>query len=122
MLVLGDRAGLRHVVDNLLGNARSHTPAGTQIAVRVHAENGSGVLEVADRWAGDDERAGRARLRALLPRRLVANTVRRSGGAGLGLSIVSAVTEALGGEVGLESSPGAGSTFRVRLRAVPPAP
>ena len=122
VLVLGDRAGLRHVVDNLLGNARSHTPAGTQIAVRVHAENGSGVLEVADRGPGmTSEQAER-----VFERFYRADSSRTrsdgSGGAGLGLSIVSAVTEALGGEVGLESSPGAGSTFRVRLRAVPPAP
>ena len=122
VLVLGDRAGLRHVVDNLLGNARSHTPAGTQIAVRVRAENGSGVLEVADRGPGmTSEQAER-----VFERFYRADSSRTrsdgSGGAGLGLSIVSAVTEALGGQVGLESSPGAGSTFRVRLRAAPPAP
>src|SRR5207247_9527172 len=45
--VLGDRARLRRVLDNLLGNVRSHTPAGTPVHVRVIAANGAAALAVA---------------------------------------------------------------------------
>src|SRR5262249_58303617 len=50
--VLGDRARLRRVLDNLLGNVRSHTPAGTPAHVRVAALSGHGVVEVAERGSG----------------------------------------------------------------------
>ena len=40
---------------------------------------------------------------------------RDHGGAGLGLAIVAAIVEAHGGEVAVESTPGAGTTFRVTL-------
>ena len=63
---------LRQVVDNLLANVRAHTPADAAAIVRVRREGASAVLEVEDRGAGSRRRAGRARLRALLPRRSVA--------------------------------------------------
>jgi two-component system OmpR family sensor kinase len=118
IVVLGDRAGLRHVIDNLLGNARSHTPPGTGIQVRVLADQGNGVIEVTDNGPGmtvdQVERVFERFYRADSSR----SRSQESGGAGLGLSIVSAVTEALGGDVAVESRPGAGATFRVRLRLV----
>ena len=48
---------------------------------------------------------------------------RASGGVGLGLAIVSAVTDAHGGDVRVETEPGRGTTFRVRLplNGAPPA-
>jgi two-component system OmpR family sensor kinase len=111
--VYGDRVRLRQVVDNLLGNARSHTPAGTPVRVRVGRENGSAVLEVADEGPGMTvEQAERVFERFY---RADASRTRASGGVGLGLAIVSAVTEAHGGDVGVESQPGRGTTFRVRL-------
>src|SRR5262249_10359040 len=50
--VIGDRARLRRVLDNLLGNVRSHTPPETPAHVRVTTLNGSAVLEVSDEGPG----------------------------------------------------------------------
>ena len=90
--VLGDRARLRRVLDNLLGNVRSHTPADTPAHVRVTTLNGSAVLEVSDEGPGlppeDFERVFTRFYRADTSRS------RESGGVGLGLSIVAAIADA----------------------------
>ena len=111
--VVGDRDRLRQIVDNLLANARSHTPPGTPVSVRVGRENGSALVEVADRGPGlVPEEAERVFERF---HRADRSRARASGGAGLGLSIVAAVAEAHGGTVAAESEPGRGATFRITL-------
>jgi two-component system OmpR family sensor kinase len=50
--VLGDRERLRQIVDNLLVNVRSHTPAGAPVSVRVARDNGSALVEVSDSGPG----------------------------------------------------------------------
>jgi two-component system OmpR family sensor kinase len=111
--VLGDRARLRRVFDNLLGNVRSHTPPGTPAAVRVAVDGGDAVIEVADRGpglpAGELEEVFR-RFHRVDPSR-----ARVSGGVGLGLSIVSAIAAAHGGTASVSSVLGEGATFRVVL-------
>jgi two-component system OmpR family sensor kinase len=115
--VLGDRVRLRQVVDNLLANARSHTPAGTPVHVRVARANGTGVIEVADDGPGlAPEQLDRAFERFY---RADPSRARTSGGVGLGLSIVAAVAEAHGGTVSARSEPGRGATFRVELPLEP---
>ena len=112
-IVLGDRTALRQVVDNLLGNVRSHTPPETRAHVRVQAVDGKVVLEVADEGPGmSAEHAARVFERFY---RADPSRSRDSGGAGLGLSIVSAVTESLGGTLALDTREGEGSTFRITL-------
>jgi two-component system, OmpR family, sensor kinase len=112
-VVTGDHDRLRQVVDNLLANVRAHTPPGTEASVSVHSLDGRAVLEVADRGPGlpaeDSARLFERFFRADPSR------TRASGGAGLGLAIVAAVTHAHGGTVGAVSAPGEGSTFRVEL-------
>jgi two-component system OmpR family sensor kinase len=113
LVVLGDRDRLRQAVDNLLANVRAHTPSGRPARVTLGAVEGMARLEVADSGPGLDieqcehvferfYRADQSRSRA-------------SGGAGLGLSIVAAVSEAHGGNVTVESSPEKGTTFRIEL-------
>ncbi|MFE9094596.1 sensor histidine kinase [Streptomyces sp. NPDC007264] len=112
--VTGDAHRLHQVLANLLANARLHTPVGTKVTVSLEAEGAAAVLAVHDDGPGIPgeiqpgvfERFTRAEHRR--------RPEHRGGGAGLGLSIVAAVTEAHGGSVGVDSRPGA-TTFTVRL-------
>jgi two-component system OmpR family sensor kinase len=113
VVVAGDDPALRQVVGNLIANARVHTPAGTPVAVRVRADDGRAVVEVADRGPGlAPEDAARVFERFY---RADPSRARASGGSGLGLSIVAAVAEAHGGSAEVDSTPGEGATFRVVL-------
>ena len=83
------------------------------MTVRVRADDGSGVVEVADRGPGlAPDHAARVFERFF---RADPSRARASGGSGLGLSIVAAVAEAHGGSAGVDSSPGGGATFRITL-------
>jgi two-component system OmpR family sensor kinase len=111
--VAGDAARLRQVLDNLLANARAHTPEGTPVAVGLHRADGKAELTVADRGPGlSEEQAARVFERFY---RADSSRTRASGGTGLGLSIVAAVTEAHGGRAEARPTPGGGATFAVTL-------
>jgi two-component system, OmpR family, sensor kinase len=112
-VVLGDRDRLRQVVDNLLANVRAHTPPGTPAHVTLSRSNGSVSVVVADSGPGmSEEQVAHVFERFY---RTDGSRARASGGVGLGLSIVSAVTEAHGGSVSATSRPGEGATFRIEL-------
>jgi two-component system, OmpR family, sensor kinase len=112
--VIGDEGRLRQAVDNLLDNARVHTPTGSRVRVRLGPDGASSVLlSVADEGPGlTSDVATRAFERFY---RGDPSRSRSMGGAGLGLSIVGAIVEAHGGTVTLRSDEGAGATFEVRL-------
>ena len=111
--VVGDRERLRQIVDNLLSNVRTHTPAGAPVRVSVGSENGSAVIAVEDSGPGmTAEEADRVFERFYRTDR---SRSRESGGVGLGLSIVAAVAEAHGGTASATSTPGEGATFRITL-------
>ncbi len=115
VMVQGDDLRLRQVVGNLLGNARAHTPPGAPVTVTTARRDGEAVLEVADTGPGlSPEHAGRVFERFF---RADPSRARASGGSGLGLSIVAAIAEAHGGRAEVESTPGAGATFRLVLPA-----
>ena len=116
ILVQGDIETLRQLVDNLLDNAIKYTPAGGNIRLGLSEQGHHAVLEVQDSGVGLAPshreriferfyRVDRARSREL-------------GGTGLGLSIVKHVALSHGGQVSVESTLGAGSTFRVTLPLV----
>jgi two-component system OmpR family sensor kinase len=111
--VRGDRDRLRQIVDNLLSNVRSHTQPGTSARVRVRREGDRAVVEVEDDGPG----LSAEELERIFERfyRADASRSRASGGVGLGLSIVSAVARAHGGDVSARSGPGRGATFRIEL-------
>ena len=115
--LMGDEGRLRQVLDNLLDNVRVHTPQGTPVQVKVEANHHEVLLSVADRGPGlPPEVADRVFERFYRgdPARS-----RGTGGAGLGLSIVSAIVEAHGGSVTAASPDGGGAAFEVRLPARP---
>jgi two-component system OmpR family sensor kinase len=110
LYTLGDQHRIHQVIANLLANARTHTPAGTQIAVSI-AEGSDGVrIAVSDNGPGlseDDQKRIFERFY-----RADSSRVRIDGeGSGLGLSIVDAVMKAHGGSVSVDSEVGKGSTF-----------
>ncbi len=111
--VAGDHARLRQVLDNLLANARSHTPPGTAVSVDLHRVDGRARLSIADHGPGlTEEQAARVFERFY---RADTSRARGSGGVGLGLSIVAAVTEAHGGTAEAQPTPGGGVTFVITL-------
>jgi two-component system, OmpR family, sensor kinase len=113
--VIGDEGRLRQAVDNLLDNARVHTPASSRVRVALgsDAESHDVLLSVADEGPGlTSDVASRAFERFY---RGDPSRSRSMGGAGLGLSIVAAIVEAHGGTVTVRSEEGAGATFEVRL-------
>ena len=113
--VLGDRDRLRQIVDNLLSNVRSHTPAGSPARVVVGREGERAVIEVSDTGPGlTPEELDRIFERFY---RADGSRSRASGGVGLGLSIVAAVARAHGGRVSARSDAGLGATFRIELPA-----
>lgn len=118
-VVLGDDARLRQVIGNLVGNALTHTPAGTPVLLRVGADTACATasVDVVDRGPGlSAEQSGRVFERFY---RADASRTRAHGGSGLGLSIVDALVAAHGGRVEVESAPGEGATFRVVLPLAP---
>jgi two-component system OmpR family sensor kinase len=103
------------VLANLLTNARVHTPPHTAVHVAVERRNGTVELTVADEGAGiaaDDRQRIFERFA-----RTDRSRARERGGAGLGLSIVSAVVTAHHGDVHVTDAPGGGAAFVVDLPA-----
>ena len=109
----GDRDRLGQVLDNLVTNALKFTPEGGRVTLRLRRDEGRVDLEVADTGMGipEDEQS------RLFDRffRASSATAQAVPGVGLGLTIVKAIVEAHGGRVSLQSAPGQGTTFRVRL-------
>lgn len=110
--VVGDDARLRQVLANLLTNTRDHA-AGAPVEVSLAEEGGWAVVVVRDHGPGLD--AGQAA--HVFERFWRADEVRnrRSGGNGLGLAILASIVEAHGGTIEVDSVPGAGAAFTVRL-------
>ena len=113
--VVGDEHRLHQVVTNLINNARRHTPAGTTVTVgaRPRPADGEDVrITVHDDGPGiPDGLHGRVFERFT---RGDTSRTRASGGAGLGLSLVQAITGAHGGFAAMDSRPG-DTTFTISL-------
>ncbi len=112
--VIGDPTRFGQVVTNLVNNAMKFTEEGG-VTVRVEtgdaADGGDGKVKfsVIDTGIG----IAREKQADVFGRFTQADqsTTRKYGGTGLGLSICQRLVEAMGGEIGLESAPGKGSTF-----------
>ncbi len=110
--VLGDADRLERVVQNLVSNAVKYSPPNTRITVRIEKKEPFALLAVRDQGRGisaEDQKIlfqpfGRG----------------RSGegfaeGAGMGLYVVKQIIEAHDGEIAVESEPGQGTTFQIKL-------
>lgn len=112
LFVLGDSMRIHQVLANLLANARTHTPEGTNIEINLERLPDGLVIEVRDDGPGlsksDQERIFERFYRADPSRK-------RNGseGTGLGLSIVDAVMRAHGGRVDVESEVSKGASFKL---------
>ncbi len=116
LYVRGDPQVLVEALGNLIANAISYSPRGASVGVGVKAAAGAAEIAVTDRGIGiaeaDQERIFERFYRADQARS------RRTGGSGLGLSIVKHAVQRHGGEVRLWSRPGRGSTFTITLPLV----
>lgn len=111
--VFADEESLRQILNNLIDNALKYTPDGGTITVLSREEADQAVIEVSDTGPGIDH-AHHERLFERFYRVDKARS-RELGGTGLGLAIVKHLCNAMDGTVSIESTPGEGSTFRVRL-------
>jgi signal transduction histidine kinase len=110
-MIEADPLRLRQALDNLVANALAHSPSGVRVVVSAAAGAGVARLSVTDTGPGihadEQERIFEAGVR-LDPRRP---------GSGLGLAVARAIAVAHGGELTVESAPGAGATFTIALPA-----
>jgi two-component system OmpR family sensor kinase len=112
-VVSGDALALRRALLNLVENAVKYTPAGGKVELSLTTGQGHVALAVQDTGIGI---APEDQARIFEPFvRLDAARARETGGTGLGLAIARAIVVAHGGTLDLESRPGAGSRFVVRL-------
>jgi two-component system OmpR family sensor kinase len=113
VVVAGDDTRLRQVLGNLVRNALVHTPQQSAIEIAVSTVDGVGRMSVIDHGPGLKP----AELEHIFEPfyRADPSRSRDSGGAGLGLSIVSAVVGAHGGNVKVTETSGGGATFEVEL-------
>ena len=110
-VVMGDRTRLEQVAANLIDNALKYTPAGGRVEVEIDADDQAAILRVRDTGPGIPA----AEMPRIFDRLFRGDTSRTERGLGLGLSLVKAVVEAHGGTVSVESEPGRGAVFTVRL-------
>jgi PAS domain S-box-containing protein len=111
-----DPTRLRQIVTNLVGNAVKFTEnGGVRVLVRVDDRSGASLLmvDVIDTGIGLTEAQQKQLFVAFS--QADESTTRKFGGTGLGLTISRAFARMLGGDVKVFSTPGEGSTFRVRI-------
>jgi signal transduction histidine kinase len=112
MLVM-DADAMEQAILNLLTNAAKYSRDSREISLRARRQGSEVVVEVADGGVGIDP-AEHARIFEKFYRARN-DATGHVAGTGLGLTLVKHIVEAHGGHVDVESSPGAGSTFSIRL-------
>jgi len=125
--IMGDITRLRQVLINLINNAVKFTASG-EVAVHVRKlernpaddmDDGRCVLEFRVSDTGIGIPPDRVNLLFEAFTQVDASTTRKYGGTGLGLAICKRIVEIMGGEIGVESAPGRGSTFWFTINAQP---
>ncbi len=114
-ICLGDEELLQQVWINLIENAIKFTDPNGTIAVNVDNESDFVKAAVSDSGAGMNEET----TQRIFERFFQGNTSHSTEGSGLGLSIVKRILVLSGGQIEVESTPGKGSTFLIKLPAMP---
>jgi len=118
LVAVGDGVLLLQVLIGLLSNACNNTPPPGVVSLRAGRGEGAVTIEVEDTGKGIP-----AEEQDRVFERFYRGSAALSGeGFGLGLSIAKRMVDVMGGEIGLRSEPGSGSTFWVRLKAAKPTP
>ena len=114
-----DRRSLTRVLDELVDNAVKFTLPGTRIVVRAARHPDPSRSEVVIEVEDDGPGIAPERVATLFQafRQGDGSTTREAGGLGLGLALASRLCDAMEGRLEVDSEPGRGSTFRVRLKA-----
>jgi two-component system phosphate regulon sensor histidine kinase PhoR len=113
LVVTGEEESLRQAFSNLIDNAIKYSNEGSPVWVRLRQVGPLAVFEVEDRGMGIEPQHHQRIFERFY--RVDKARSRELGGTGLGLAIVKNVAQAFGGEVSVESRPGVGSLFRIRL-------
>ncbi|BAY39563.1 integral membrane sensor signal transduction histidine kinase [Nostoc sp. NIES-2111] len=111
-----DRTQLMQILNHLIDNAVKHSDIDETITLQLTQADGWAVIQVIDRGCGIPL-AEQSRIFEPFYRVDTSRT-RTTGGTGLGLSIVKRLVERMGGQVGVRSEPGYGSTFIFKLPAI----
>ncbi|HEX4997286.1 MAG TPA: ATP-binding protein, partial [Terriglobia bacterium] len=111
--VPADRDALEQAILNLLTNAMKYSGKSRDIDMRLSLQNGSALIQVEDRGIGIPTK-DQSRIFERFYRVQSAEN-RGVAGTGLGLALVAHIAEGHGGKVEVQSTPGEGSTFSIRL-------
>jgi len=112
-LVLVDKERIEHVFDNLMTNALRHTDRGGTIILRAAADGGTVQFSVADTGEGIPAQF----IPRVFDKFFRTPGAKHQGGAGLGLAIVHEIIVSHGGQIGVQSTLGKGTTFTFSLPA-----
>jgi signal transduction histidine kinase len=118
--VEADRDALKQAILNLLTNAMKYSAHSRGIQLRLFPENGNALIQVTDRGIGIS-----AREQSRIFEKFYRAPIRENqsiSGTGLGLALVAHIVQGHGGTIQVESSPGAGSTFSIRLPLISVGP
>jgi signal transduction histidine kinase len=107
----GNPTAIRQIMSNLIENALKYSPEGSKVRVGVFDLSSETLLEVSDDGPG----IAAAEIGTIFERFKQMESSSRSGGFGLGLYIVKSLVDQHRGTIEVESEPGSGTTFRVRL-------
>jgi signal transduction histidine kinase len=118
--VVSDRGKVEDVLTNLLDNALKFSPAASPVEIGADTEGVFLLFWVKDRGVGIDP----SQYESIFDRfhQLDQSSTRHFGGVGLGLHLARELVQALGGQIDVQSEPGHGATFIVRVPLGPTGP
>jgi CheY-like chemotaxis protein/anti-sigma regulatory factor (Ser/Thr protein kinase) len=113
-----DRTLLTEVFMNVISNAIKFTPPGEEVSVRLERDGDYMLFNVRDQGIGIPKDKHSAVFESFV--QADGRITRQFEGSGLGLAITKRIVELMGGEIGVESSPGEGCHIMVRIACVEP--